>query len=224
MQSVKEILFNHLTTEDSKQSEEHRDSEGCAKHFYPSEFFLCLKKRYLSRIPNIKRAPKEAPQLFRFAQGHFFEDLLGEALQSVNIVVHREIPLSDGEFSGRVDFLTLIDDKATAIELKTVHPFALDKLKREGYYKHHKAQIMWYYRLLKNSDKFTVDQMKLFYAGIADSRCIEFTIPYDPFFMEEVDADIAKLMDYWEKKIEPPKEKSWQCKYCDYKEYCNGSN
>ena len=180
--NVNEVMLNYLQFIDQEDSKEHRNKDGSNKSFYASTFFTCLRKRWLGRQPNIKRTPIDPPLLFRFKQGNLWEELYARAFMWKGVLLNREIPLTDGEFSGRVDFVITPPEGMGIVELKTVHPFALDKIKKEGMYRHHKAQIMWYYDVMKRTEEWKeVSFMKLVYAGIADSRCIEFNLQPDPY-------------------------------------------
>ncbi|MBU2249219.1 MAG: PD-(D/E)XK nuclease family protein [Gammaproteobacteria bacterium] len=222
--NVNDLMLDYLRFIDTEDSRDHRNEDGSDKSFHASTFFECLRKRWLARQPHIKRAEIDAPLLFRFKQGNLWEELYARAFMWKGILLEREVPLRDGEFSGRVDFLITPTEGLGIVELKTVHPFALNIIKSKGMYKHHKAQVMWYFDVMKRTEQWKeVSFMKLIYAGIADSRCMEFNIPYDPYFIEEIEADKAKLLDYYNNNIEPAtlEKGNWQCKRCVfYETYC----
>jgi len=222
---ITDILMEYLRYMDNEESHSHRNDDGSDKSFHASTFFTCYRKRILARKPGLIRTPTEAPLLFRFRQGHLFEEIMAHSLMWAGVLLESEVPVRDGEFSGRIDFVVASMDRIGIVELKTVHPFALDKIKRDGLYKHHRAQVMWYYDIMKKTEAWKeVDFMKLIYVGIADSRVLEFNIPYDPVFMEEIEKDKAILLDYYNIGATPPclEKGNWQCKgRCEfYENYC----
>ena len=227
MVSAKDTLMEYLIHMDAEGSKDHRQADGSDNSFHASTFFMCLRKRWYSRQPGVQRNPTDPPLLYRFQGGKNWEEVFAKAFMHKGILIEREVPVRDGEFSGRVDFV--INEPATdtlgIVELKTVHPFGYDKIQREGMYRHHKAQVMWYYHNMKKDERWKeVSFMKLVYCSIADSRCTEFTIPYDEFFIQEVQADGAKLMDYYQHGIapEPLPKNDWQCKKCEFNGvYCH---
>lgn len=230
---LKELLLSYLQHKNDVESIDHQTEEGTSKHFYPSEVFLCKRKRYLSRIPNVEKTEEAPSRLIKFVQGKFWEDIIEEMLKQETRFVDKQVrvEIPEWDMAGNADFIALNEKgEAGVVELKTCHPFALDKLNREGLYKHVRAQAWIYFKHLK--DKYDLKWCRVFYISIADSRTMEFCIINDNWtldseFAREVKEDAEYVVKCYQiRKLPEPLPRvfnkkgtlspNWQCGYCPY--------
>jgi CRISPR/Cas system-associated exonuclease Cas4 (RecB family) len=171
---------------------------------------------YLERMGAEPDKEFDTRTLGMFKMGHKVEEVVVEQMEASREVFLVEqqarVEIPELDVTGYADLL--VNDEVV-VEVKSVHSFKFNHLKKEGAQKMHLMQT-WLY--LYGLDK---EQGRVLYVGRDDNRKMEYVVRKDDKELEkEVRAEIGLLQRAWDEKIPPPPAEDWRGKYCSYHKQC----
>jgi len=191
---------------------------------HASEIGYCLRKNYF-QVLNPKPYPKELLGIFEL--GNVLHEKMTEILESIIADKKSEIlridseqriifyfPDEDFRISGQYDDLIYLKNgKTILIEKKSIKNFTPFKYKNAAKDEHIMQANLYAKALMP-------DETQIVYISKENLAVKSFVIVPDMEIVNKAITRAKTLHNAIIKKIPPPKEKSWICKYCDYLEEC----
>ncbi|NQU82424.1 MAG: Dna2/Cas4 domain-containing protein [Parcubacteria group bacterium] len=206
---LKELIDNYY-------SENQREDKIPTK-FYISDAGKCPRQLFFK----FKQAPKEKldPRIMRiFEAGEILHNYIYSIFYQLKIGAVFEVNIPEQELvSGRTDAILCIDGENYVLDIKTINTMQFKYLKAP------KPENIWQLQLYMHF--FDIKKGVLLYLDKDRQELKEFTISYD----EKVADTLLDAFKATKSRIEsdlvpqalPDYPKSWQCKYCAYREICD---
>lgn len=231
---------------DQMLQKNHASDEDRTRNLHVTDLNRCPCGVWLEKTGRFKRNEGESgdneSRLRRFEVGHTIEAEVGKSLSLAGLVVGEHTRLEWPEYNmvGSLDRLLCEGGQYTVVEIKSIHPFALDKMvdsvtKKMKPHEHYVEQLMLYMEKLKV--KYPNIKGKLFYFSL-DGRTAEFDIEYDGVVIAKAHAKAKALHEAITKGIRPEAAPdlvqengkwsvNWKAKYCQANgshNLCSGEN
>ncbi|MCK4307306.1 PD-(D/E)XK nuclease family protein [candidate division WOR-3 bacterium] len=199
----------------------HRDNDW----WHASSLGLCMRKHYFRRMGLSVSNP--TPYRIRFVAqdgnaGHAWRE---KAAKSMGVLIACEERLRDKKlkYSGRFDLLIELQGEKVLIDIKTQRPEAFfrrsRKSKGEQVENFQKQQLASYVYFAKKKWP-DLKEARIYYVDRGGGVREEFSFLFKKERFKKVTDELKTLNKYWEKKKIPPVDKTWLCKFCNYKDVC----
>ena len=195
---------------------------------FRSQLGLCPRKHFYRRLGLQVTNVKDDRIKFIAEMGTAIHELSGSALESVGIVLEREMSVVDekNRVRGRADLVVRLNESIEVVDVKTERPEAFFRRLNSDAPKvkdHQARQLGFYYHMLKTTKYPDMARGRILYIDRGGGCLDEFGVEFTPEFIERIFQEIATLNDFWEKKLDPPvldKGQRWQCRFCEFRGAC----
>ncbi|MCD6590632.1 MAG: PD-(D/E)XK nuclease family protein [Candidatus Aenigmarchaeota archaeon] len=195
--------------------------------YYPSEIGSCIRKVWFT-YKKPKEPDKDKIKIFQV--GLMLHDFIADVLRSEKTqqvrLVDSEVPfrlvLPNFTISGRVDDIMIVEanGKKILVEVKSTKSLKMINEPQDA----HVKQLQMYMHALKIPNGMIV------YIEKSSLKTIEFEVEYDKEQVKDIMKRFETLHDHLvmnkipepEAKLNP--NKNWMCKYCEYREECEGNS
>ena len=195
-----------------------REKDRDQLHFYISDSGRCSRSIFFK----FKKAPKKEMQaniLRLFDHGDHIHQLIMKPLLAIRgiHVVTSEVDIPPQELiSGRADAVLSDGKELYVLDIKSMNSMIFRKLtepKKENIY-----QIQLYLHFFK------IKKGILLYVNKDNQELKEFFVDYDKDVCESILEELERLKEKIDSNIIPKRlsdyPRSWQCRYCQFKEIC----
>lgn len=205
------------------------NEERVYEHWHASSIARCPAEHYFLRKGEpVVNEPTSALML-RWQVGHHMETGIRPYLQQLypNVMVNQRLTSQEWDLTGEYDLYD--PDSETLIEVKSVHPYAIGHLEKEGKPHLHYILQNHAYKILLEETGYHVKQIVFVYLSL-DGRVLTFTIQPDDEYEGNVKKRLTTLSEAWENDIPPvcicrkdgkfnTEHPLWkpQMQYCSYK-------
>lgn len=180
--------------------------------FHPSEIGDCPRKIWYN-MNGVKGKDLEPRVIRVFDNGDYLHDRLNKYFESMNVLVKKEIPVTDKVFKGHVDAVLLIDNKLILVDYKSIgsYGFKLMKTGEKVLDERYVAQGTVYMKLLGAKEMYFIFENK-------DNQDLHIEhLDYDAELFGEL---LYKAGSIAKAETAPDREESvvarWNGKYCNY--------
>ena len=205
---------------DNKQLREREEEESKKKHDYwrCSSMGQCYRKRFWDRAGEFKE-PYDIHTLKIFDEGHKAHEYWQSKLKKQGILISAEEEFTDKELNlkGHCDAIVKVNGEYILYDIKTVHPFKFNHLKRGEADRQYIMQLMAYVYMARKKYKGLKEARLLYHAKDPHGyRNMEKVYFINDRIIEEIRQEIDCLNNYWESGLVPPAEPSmsFECGYC----------
>lgn len=167
--------------------------------WHASSLAQCPRAQYMMRVGIEPVVKPTASKVLRWEVGHKIEEAIRPYLENLypNLGSNHRIKSMNLDFTGEYDNYN--HDTKELIEIKSVHPFALKHLEKEGEpHPHYQLQQHGYVLLLRGE----VEAINYIYIGL-DGYIMTFRTEVKDDYIENVKTRLKILNKAWKNKVPP---------------------